>query len=296
MKGEADFLLWLLIFERKRCDRAGCDLVKLVKMPHRTTYFFPRQFPDSGFDAMLPKLQSDHEKKIEKESFRVENDRKTSKLAKDVKVGTNTAGLDLFTCKKFKNAEQFAAFCNRVVEKKGEKFIDHVKVRPGVDDDDDREPLLPSETPPPETKMMAGKDRCFDHQGSLQRLSSEGSSYPVSLFSGTTLDGNLSSVINKDSPVSTRQEEEDGKGSSFAKKSKESYYLQLTLAKRLTSQASLASEPMLLQECAPEARGVSSDAETVSYRLWVKFPFLSWLFFLSNSHHFYFLDITRKFP
>lgn len=242
-------------------------------MPHRTTYFFPRQFPDSGFDIMLPKLQSDHEKKIEKESFRVENDRKTSKLAKDVKVGTNTAGLDLFTCKKFKNAEQFAAFCNQLVEKKGEKFIDHVKVRPGVDDDDDdREPLLRSETPPPETKMMTGKDQCFDGQVSLQRLSSEGSSYPGSLFSRTTLDGNLSSEINKDSPVSTtttRPEEDDGKLSSFAKKSKESYYLQLTLAKRLTSQASLAAEPMLLQECAPEARGVSSDAETVSYRLWI---------------------------
>jgi hypothetical protein len=63
---------------------------------------------------------------------------------------------------------------------------------------------------------------------------------------------------------------------SWVQKARESYYLQLTLAARLSRQASLGGLPgdrlpggSSLQEIC----GVQSDSETVSYRLWVNFPF-----------------------
>ncbi|KAK2977990.1 hypothetical protein RJ640_023528, partial [Escallonia rubra] len=123
---------------------------------------------------------------------------------------------------------------------------------------------LPNESSYYRQPVGAGKDLGFDRSTSLQRLSS-GSSYAGSLFSGTTLDGNS---VFKDSMVSTTTregEEEDGRWSGLLKRTRESYYLQLTLAKRLTEQAKLGSEPMLLQD----GLGVCSDAESVSYRLWV---------------------------
>ncbi|XP_060961235.1 serine/threonine-protein kinase CTR1 isoform X2 [Cannabis sativa] len=172
--------------------------------------------------------------------------------------------------------------------------------------DEERELLLPPEqippsavvpAPAPATRSSVVKDRSldrnFDRQVSLPRVSS-GSSYAGSLFSGiTTFDGNLSvkDCLSKVS-CSTRHDdhvvvEQGGAGgggggssdesrdqvdsssgeniSSLAQRSKESYYLQLSLAKRLTSQACLASEPLLMQVSGPE----TSDAETVSYRLWV---------------------------
>ncbi|XP_028085789.1 serine/threonine-protein kinase CTR1-like [Camellia sinensis] len=116
-----------------------------------------------------------------------------------------------------------------------------------------------------------GRERGFERKTtSLQRLSS-GSSYAGSLFSGTTLDGNLSSGGVKYSQFSTTREEEEEEESreSLASKSRESYYLQLTLAKRLSEQASLASDPLLFQLCGADSLIVSPDAETVSYRLWV---------------------------
>ncbi|XAR62072.1 Non-specific serine/threonine protein kinase [Bertholletia excelsa] len=119
----------------------------------------------------------------------------------------------------------------------------------------------------PEVACCGVKERSFERQASLQRLSS-GSSYACSLFSGTTLDGVFSSDV-KDSQLSSTRKEGENNGDSVAQKSRESYYLQLTLAKRLTEQASLASEPLLLQEFRPEGPSVSPDAETVSYRLWV---------------------------
>lgn len=111
-----------------------------------------------------------------------------------------------------------------------------------------------------------GKERGFVRQVSLQRLSS-GSSYAGSLFSGTTLDGNLSSCICKDKDSTTTVRDEEESRESLAQRLRESYYLQLTLAKRLTQQATLASEPTLAQQFG----GVCADAEAVSYRLWVLF-------------------------
>lgn len=249
-------------------------------MPHRTTYFFPRQFPDRGFDASANKqLLENHEKKTVKETFDIENDRKSpSTTTKNLK---NSALSDLFTSgdEKFQaKKQQFAAFCDWLTEKKGERS-GHVKSSSRLSSsDEDRELLLP--TPDlvvavPET--VTNNDRNFDRQVSLQRLSS-GSSYAgSSLFSGTTLDGNFSSDVKDTSTRATASRQEVGEDEnkdSLAQKTQESYMLQLTLARRLTLQASLVSEPVVLQECELDV----ADAETVSYRLWVCIFELSFFF------------------
>ncbi|KAA3453916.1 serine/threonine-protein kinase CTR1 isoform X1 [Gossypium australe] len=293
-------------------------------MPHRATYFFPRQFPDRGFDASTKQLL-DHEKKLAKETSATttaavtsnfaENDRNNtiSRTApKDIKppAVAKTNGKDdyysplsdLFTDEKLHaKKQQLAAFRDWFVEKK--KSTDrprHVKrssrrvpsSTTDRDEDEDRrlllapEPALPSTPSPPSplpapaTEITAvvddpSVDQNFDRQVSLPRFSS-GSSYAGSLFSATTLDGNLSSDVKdtwtKETSSTTvpatgeveAQEVEEGKDN-LTLKSKESYYLQVMLARRLTSQASLLGEPLLLQ-CS--GQGVV-DAETVSYRLWV---------------------------
>ncbi|KAI3417339.1 Protein kinase domain-containing protein, partial [Psidium guajava] len=285
-------------------------------MPHRTTYFFPRQFPDHqqqhqrGCGASPNKELSGHEKqKINsspttttststgfasivnsgaiRDSFNIESDGKS--VSKRT-VGKYPPVSDLFTgetvdfnSKQHKSKkQQLAAFFDWPFERKGEKIRSsssscHVKSRLSSSDDYDREPLLPP-TPVPVPIEVAVSDaikdrsidRNFDRQVSLPRLSS-GSSYAPSFFSGTTLDGNVSSDV-KDSLLRiessrTRGEEEEERGKkSLAHRTRESYSLQLALARRLTSQASLSIEPALLQAGAPED---CTNAETVSYRLWV---------------------------
>ncbi|XP_042029286.1 serine/threonine-protein kinase CTR1 isoform X3 [Salvia splendens] len=164
-------------------------------MPHRTTYFFPRQFPDRKLAA------GDHENK---QQVVVDGDKIHGK--------------------------QLAAFVKWLSDKKhkekASRFVE------------EEERLLQSN----ESGVIVE---------SLQRLSSEGStSYADSLFSGTTLDGNW------------KEEEEAADG--VAQRFKEGYYLQLMFAKRLTQQAALVTEPLLL----PDRRS-APDADTVSYRLWV---------------------------
>ncbi|KAL2520748.1 Protein kinase superfamily protein [Forsythia ovata] len=123
-----------------------------------------------------------------------------------------------------------------------------------------------------------GKNRSFEQEASLQRTLSGGStSNARSFFPGTTFDGKSSSTIAGIVEDSTKTEKAEKVGGGdnvdkgLAQRSKESYYLQLTLAKRLTEQATLASELVFL----PELRSAedlvcgSSDAETVSYRFWV---------------------------
>ncbi|XP_024040203.1 serine/threonine-protein kinase CTR1 isoform X2 [Citrus clementina] len=268
-------------------------------MPHRTTYFFPRQFPDHrGFDASASpspaaankQLLENHEKNTAKGPFGInENDRKsaaatTSTTTTTTKNLKNSAAplsvSDLFTSgdEKFKvKKQQFAAFCDWLTEKKEDRSASrHVKSfqsRLSSGTDEDREPLLqppePKPVPVPDTVTKIDNDRNFDRQVSLPRLSSTGSSYAASsLFSGTTLDGNFSSDVKDTSTrVSTsRQEvEEEESKDTAAQRTKESYMLQLTLARRLTLQACIFSGPLLLQESALEV----SDTETVSYRLWV---------------------------
>lgn len=294
-------------------------------MPHRTTYFFPRQFPDhqhqhqrGGGDASANSQQlSDHEKQkitssvpattatstgfasivnngAVRDGFSVDSDGKSlSKRA----VAKYPPASDLFTGetvgingKQHKSKrQQLATFCDWFAERKGEKIRSsssswHVKSRLSSSSDDcDREPLLPptpAEPAPvpidvavPDAIRDRSVDRNFDRQVSLSRLSS-GSSYAASFFSGTTLDGNASSDV-KDSLLRTEstrprrqeEEEEEGRGKkSLTQRTRESYYLQLTLARRLTSQASLSIEPVPLQASTQED---CTNADTVSYRLWV---------------------------
>ncbi|XP_022976053.1 serine/threonine-protein kinase CTR1-like isoform X2 [Cucurbita maxima] len=250
-------------------------------MPHRTTYFFPRQFPDRGFDsASTSKHISDHEKKINKDTFSTESDAKpTPRPARDFSVTKSSAVSDLFTGDKAQSNKKLPAFYDWLVDKKATRSATtHVKTWLS-NCDEDRELLLPPPTSEPEHNTASVKDRSvdrnFDRQVSLPRVSS-GSSFAGSLFSGTgtgTVDGNFSSDV-KDSSASkilsshtARPEEiEVGDGNeSIAKRAKESYYLQLALAATLRSHASLAGDPVLLEE----GRVEITDAETVSYRLWV---------------------------
>ena len=237
-------------------------------MPHRTTYIFPRQFPDRGFDASSKELLG-QEKKIGGE-----RDRNGTRTTKDLTADKTSYASDLFTgSEKFRSKKQVAAFCDWLVEKKGERS-GHVRLRLR-NNEGDRDVLLPpppSPAPAPEPEVVAGKDQQFDRQVSLPRVSSC-SSYAGSLFSGTTVDGNASSGLkdshtNSHSQESTRREDEEKE--SAAQKSRESYYLQLTFAKRLAYQASLASEPgLFLQEGGGEANVICFDPDVVSYRLWV---------------------------
>ncbi|OAY83077.1 serine/threonine-protein kinase CTR1-like [Ananas comosus] len=115
----------------------------------------------------------------------------------------------------------------------------------------------------------------------LQRLPSGGggSSYGGSLFtleangfsgSTVTFDGSDSGVgvVTVDGGREARERPRAG-DRSWAQRARESYYLQLSLAVRLTSQAFLAEQPQSPQESAQGIWGLPSDSETVSYRLWV---------------------------
>ncbi|KAK4851684.1 hypothetical protein QYF36_017508 [Acer negundo] len=260
-------------------------------MPHRTTYFFPRQFPDRGYDASssssIKQLLENHEKNSVKETFNVENDRKYSSST-TTKNYKSSALSDILTSsdEKFQiKKQQFNAFCDWLTEKKSERSNHHLKARSSASDED-RELLLPPPDPVPVPAPVPVtepiiNDRNLDPQVSLPRLSS-GSSYAGSLFSGTTLDGNnlfsgttldgnFSSDVVKDTlaRLSTTRREVEGEEEpkeSLAQKTNESYMLQLTLARRLTLQASLVDEPLALQDCGGQE---VADAETVSYRLWV---------------------------
>ncbi|KAJ7958906.1 Protein kinase superfamily protein [Quillaja saponaria] len=253
-------------------------------MPHRTTYFFPRQFPERGFDESSKQLLDHEKKKIfnsikSDETFGIESDHKksvsTTSTNSDVVFSSDkhTAVFDLFTDgdKKLQTKQkQFAAFCDWLIEKKGDRS-NHVKPYfHRLSCDEDSEPLLQQEPPVVEVPPTESvKDYVIDRQVSSPRFSS-GNSYAGSLFSGTTLDGNFSSDIkatpsSRVSVISRRHEEEEESKETLVNKSRESYYLQLTLAKRLTCQASLATEPFLIQY-----NGIENyDGESVSYRLWV---------------------------
>ncbi|XP_010520736.1 PREDICTED: serine/threonine-protein kinase CTR1-like [Tarenaya hassleriana] len=300
-------------------------------MPHRTTYFFPRQFLDRGFDPLSHKhlLGTEEEKQaggsdskvsfngvngggdddLKQKEKEKEKDLSSSILSKSSAV-SDLLREDLKAQKK--QQEQLAAFYEWLAEKKAQisgrvrPTRHHSTSRDVVDEE--RELLLasPSEcaetvtaatvVPPPSTDSVVtaavvaassssartiainerNLDQSFDRQLSLPRLSSE-SSFAGSFFSGTTVDGNFSGQTDAKGTsttthVSVRKVEEeeevasDGKERSRAKKSRESYYLQATLAKRLTSQASLGCETILVHSTIGDA---FVDAETVSYRLWV---------------------------
>ncbi|CAL0305608.1 unnamed protein product [Lupinus luteus] len=235
-------------------------------MPHRTTYIFPRQFPDRRLDESSKHLLDNHENQKLFNStksdyaFRAEND--FSKKAPfqtgnadDVvipSVNKHSAVSDIF-------AGKFRITKNKKIDALCEWLHDKKEYRSGYrrissSSEEERGLLHTSE-----------KRTAVDRQVSLPRVSSE-SSYAGSLFSGTTtLDENFSSDVKDDTSSSrvsvTVKEEEEDKRERLAKKYEESYILQMMFAKRLTCLASLVTEPVLGTE--------TWDAETVSYRLWL---------------------------
>ncbi|XP_050379176.1 serine/threonine-protein kinase CTR1 [Argentina anserina] len=306
-------------------------------MPHRTTYFFPRQFPDRRFESLPSssssssspkplvsenghqhhqkhqgsissnnendvvsglidqyhhqKSNSNHLNSNSSTKFTAVSDQYFTGGQKTTTTTTNTSsgGSSTQSTKK----QQLAAISDWFVSDKKHKQrskAGHVRsTRPLLSSfschvpDEDRELLLPPEavvdvSAVPNTtsfKVDRSVDRNFDRQVSLPRLSS-GSSYAGSLFSGTTtLDGNFSGDVKDSTTVTTRpgeleEVEDEVVGAEvcrdgLAQRCKESYYLQLRLAKRLGSQATLASEVLLLNNSGLEV----TDVETVSYRLWV---------------------------
>ncbi|ESQ54876.1 hypothetical protein EUTSA_v10024333mg [Eutrema salsugineum] len=286
-------------------------------MPHRTTYFFPRQFPDRGFDPFSHK--NDHDKKsasnvVVGESFGFESNKpngvedpnkdkdqivfsSSSMLSKSSAVSDLLTGVDdRKSSSEKKHQQQLAAFYEWLAEKKAtlsRSSSTTGRVRPtrlsiSSDADEERELLLSPADPPPASpcSVIAASssssaravnmnerniDRSFDREVSLPRMSSE-SSFAGSFFSGTTVDGNFSNFsshteareTSTTTRVSVTKEErevearEEGKEQSLAQKSREGYYLQVTLARRLTSQANQAGDSVHIQ-----------STDTVSYRFWV---------------------------
>ncbi|KAL2339982.1 hypothetical protein Fmac_007922 [Flemingia macrophylla] len=214
-------------------------------MPHRATYFFPRQFPERGFDESSKQLL-DHEKRkiVNHETDTPKKPLPSPTPAKD--DNHSTAGDKLRTKHK-----PIAAFCDWLIDKKVSHSGHHHHRHHHCD------LLLPPE------KDAGAVDQRFDRQVSLPRLSS-GSSYAGSLFSSDIKEETSSSRTLAAIDAHKDEVEEEGEGTGkLAKKSKESYILQLTLAKRLTCLASLVTEPLLTQ-------GTETwDVESVSYRLWV---------------------------
>ncbi|KAL2498108.1 Protein kinase superfamily protein [Abeliophyllum distichum] len=265
-------------------------------MPHRATYIFPRQFPDRKFDESS-KFLLDHEKKLAAKNGNFWEDHSDAKDSNNIS-NSNTLR-HRFKGDKI-HGKQLDTFVNWVAEKK-KKEESFNYVNPGkieLDNHDDSEEkeceqyLRPPPTPNavlepvvdgasqvPVEKSIIGEDHwqgfefdwhlsindCnarADHQGKNRSFEQEASLQ-------RTLSGGI------EDSMKTEEAEKVGGGDNvdkgLAQRSKESYYLQLTLAKRLTEQATLASELVFLPELR-SAEGLvcgSSDAETVSYRFWV---------------------------
>lgn len=206
-------------------------------MPHRATYFFPRQFPERGLDESS-KQKLDHEKKkllvnsikSPQDAFgaTVENDvaSKSSLLTSSAAARRSTTKDDVVFSPEAKNSavselltsgdklrtkqKQIAGrFCDWFVDKKGNRnhrsggghHHHHPHLKDDQEEDRERELLLP---PTPPSKDVA--DRSIDRQVSLQRLSSSGSSYAASLFTSEGGTATFSSVdiITKDDTSSSR--------------------------------------------------------------------------------------------
>lgn len=299
-------------------------------MPHRTTYFFPRQFPDNRgfpFPPQSPQLASltslsplattttttsssdDHEKKKKRDdddNFKTHFDSSSIDNGNAKDLFKKITGVDYFDS----NNKKLAAFYSWLsADKKKEKKKSKSAARAAIDetskllnstklgfdhDDDHKETAVTDERDDAGaggggvlyrqvSVSSSGKERGFDRQSSLARLSSYGSSYGCGSFFSSEVPESHSTVqssttakiedVEEGEVVGGEREgkKNDGK-SSLAEKARESYYLQLTLAKRLGSQAALGDDPaMMFFETGPDghAQGLCSDAEAVSYRLWL---------------------------
>lgn len=113
------------------------------------------------------------------------------------------------------------------------------------------------------TMIGVGQDRAFARQASADT-----SSFGGSWFSSVEDDGGGSGGGINDSSDALRN---DAGKSAWVQKMRECYYLQLGLAVRLSSQATLADESHLFQSDDYNVGDSSSDVDTIAYRLWVNF-------------------------
>ncbi|CAI0463981.1 unnamed protein product [Linum tenue] len=311
-------------------------------MPHRATYFFPRQFPDrqSPLDATSSKKQLlDHEKQkaSSKETFTCENDglhRDSATVGsssssdppapKATSIAATTSPLaDLFTSsdddryhqreshgdKSRRKKKQLADFRDWLAERKVDRSSTssgHVRLKTrlsrsdyydGVDDSDDR---LLAAAPPPEheakvqdpdnvpREIFGVKLRCrlssdeFDETERLLAPPPPESEINVVMkdlrdvdrnfdrqdaaTTATTLVPGATSRQREAAAVAQEVADEvERSAKSFAQRTSESYCLQLGLARRLSLQADISGELLLLKDGSLEI----PDVETVSYRLWV---------------------------
>lgn len=232
-------------------------------MPHRTTYFFPRQFPDASSSSKSKTFgigSSENEviSCIAKNCPECESNfsvrkRDENEVVTGGKVHGKQLQNQLGDLVKWATGREMKGRSSRDYHVRRVQYQD---VDEEEEDDDERERLL-----------VPRRSESNDHR--LRRLSSCGStSYAGSLFSSTTLDGNWSSTTTAIGfePVEEKSEtkEDEIVADGLAQRCTERYYLQLTLAKRLSEQATLASEP---DQCSSRISTV--DADAVSYRLWV---------------------------
>lgn len=136
-------------------------------MPHRTTYFFPRQFPDRRFDSSTTltsksaSSSTDHEKKYTLEDV-------------DLKSGEVKNNVTGFTGDRDSNVrgKQLTAFVNWLADKKkdNKKSSNHVRFsldsHDRYDDEEHQLLLLPeaAETTAEIEVVEAGKDQGFIRQ------------------------------------------------------------------------------------------------------------------------------------
>ncbi|KAK9067817.1 hypothetical protein SSX86_011928 [Deinandra increscens subsp. villosa] len=275
-------------------------------MPHRTTYIFPRQFPESSVNTNPSSKSEDHGRtnQISNEnlSSMINGDRDHhNDQVENTEVYGHTERHRIGSYRTHrshgkKKNQHLADFVNWLVEKK--KITSggvlgsrggHVRLN-----NEDLDELLPA----PATVKDAVDDwsshvsdvdyhhpTTVQRQASLRRLSSDaGSSYAASLFSGTIATsssaGFCKDSLMDDQMIGMREEDVvvgNGGGVDGVRRWRDSYYLQLALAKRLTHQATIGDEPALIQGSGYVAGAGGGggpavtcyDAESVSYRLWV---------------------------
>lgn len=262
-------------------------------MPHRATYIFPRQFPDTrgSFQPVAPTSSSTttktateigiadyHEKKrlINKEydvikgccSSSNESDAYAKELLVKKFTGNNfNNNNNSTTLDKSNNNNKLAAFYSWIAANNNKNKKNNDKKRY-----DEQELLLPAV----EVEVEDDQKSCGLYRGSsLARLSSYGSSYGGGSFFSSEVQETRSTV--RSSIMEVEEREKEKKQISLADKARESYYMQLTLTKRLASHANLGNEQptMFLFESGLEGHGSGSDPEALSYRLWVLFFFPS---------------------
>ncbi|XP_071717264.1 serine/threonine-protein kinase CTR1-like [Rutidosis leptorrhynchoides] len=289
-------------------------------MPHRTTYIFPRQFPENDVITNSPSKSQDHKMSS---SFIINGDGNSNSVPdtdayghavflsgrhrfnkNDGIYGTHNHHIHKTNSKK---KQQLAAFVNWLVDKKQSvsgsgsglnsgSRAGHVRLN--NNNNEELNELLPvpvknddvfidddwsgHEFNHPITQLQSVHDH---HSSNLRRLSSDAaSSYAASLFSGTIATSSSTAyynyhkdtIITDDRTVGMKDEDHDDHvvvgnddvDRNGVRRWRDSYYLQLTLAKRLTHQATIGDDSTLVQ--GRGAGGVTCyDAESVSYRLWV---------------------------